>query len=405
MSACELTLNVPSTNTEAYTVITGPLPNVTLLLGNNGSGKSTILRAIAMAALAPLLPQSSGYVPRSMVRRIGGSPAPFAEVSAELLLHSTDGAEGRETSRLVLRPVSQSHIDKFEAVPEPSWAERLWNERGPAFFMVGYGASRRVDSKDAFGSQMQEKDRHVRYHRVAGLFEDSVVMRPLSSWLPNWDNPGRRKQLIEAFNKIVPDVDLIDEPIDGEYHYNIHGATLPFDALSDGYKAFIGWVTDLLYHVSRGTPSGEMLFEARGVVLVDEIDQHLHPEWQRSVIPRVARAMPNLQFVFSSHSPLVVGTLYRENIRVVRATNNGSVAEPAQIEVHGLSADQILTSEYFGLGTTREQGFANQLQEVASKARLGDADSAEQFIRMLSLGADAGNTDRTAQKPVPPKGR
>jgi predicted ATP-binding protein involved in virulence len=125
-------------------------------------------------------------------------------------------------------------------------------------------------------------------------------------------------------------------------------------------------------------------------VLVDEVDLYLHPEWQVSVIPRLARAMPNLQFVFTTHSPLVVGTLHRENIRVLKSGPNGSVVEASQEEVHGLSANQILTSEYFGLQTTREPKFAVKLNEVAKKARDGDADSAEQFLRMLSLGADAG---------------
>jgi AAA domain, putative AbiEii toxin, Type IV TA system len=388
---CAVDFCVPAGDASSTTVDDSrPLANVTLLLGINGAGKTTILRAIALGALAPLLPQSSGYVPRTMVRRVGGSAAPFAEVTAELSLHEQDGAAGPHTSGIRLLPIPESYQDRFDTIPEPEWAQGLWKERGPAFFMVGYGASRRVDSKDAFGSQAQEKERHLRYHRVAGLFEESVVMRPLSSWLPNWDNPGRRKQLIDAFNKIVPDVDLVDEPVDGEYLFRMGNAELPFDALSDGYRAFIGWVTDLLYHVSRGIPPGAMLFEARGVVMVDEVDLHLHPSWQRMVIPRLARAMPNMQFVFTSHSPLLVGTLHRENIRVLRAGPNGSIAEPAEIEVHGLSSDQILTSAYFGLDSTREPGFTDQLHDVASKARQGDADSAELFLRMLSLGSDAG---------------
>jgi len=124
-------------------------------------------------------------------------------------------------------------------------------------------------------------------------------MRPLSSWLPQWDNPGRRKQLIAILNSILPEVDLVDEPVDGDYLFRMAGAELPFGALSDGYRAFVGWITDLLYHISRGTPSGEMLFETAGMVLVDEVDLHLHPAWQRTVIPRLARAMPNVQFVFT----------------------------------------------------------------------------------------------------------
>jgi len=81
--------------------------------------------------------------------------------------------------------------------------------------------------------------------------------------------------------------------------------------------------------------------------------------------------------------------LHRENIRVIKLSDEGSIVEPAQVEVHGLSADQILTSEYFGLESTREPGFAAELTKMAHDARSGNADSAEQFVRMLSLGSDA----------------
>lgn len=396
---CEIDFCVPPLKTQVGSSQAGdgPLPNVTLLLGTNGAGKTTVLRAIAMTALAPLLPQSSGYVPRSMVRRTGRKAARSARVTATLRFSPQDGQKGAVESRLTLRSVPGGYQDKFEVSPEPPWAKRMWIESSPAFFIVGYGASRRVDSGGAFGFQRQEKERNLRYLRVAGLFEESVVLRPLSSWLPNWENPGRRKQLVTMLNQILPEVELVDEPVDGEYLFRVGGSELPFDALSDGYRAFIGWVVDLLYHVSRGAPRGQMLFETSGIVLVDEVDLHLHPAWQRTVIPRLARTMPNVQFVFTSHSPLVVGTLHRENVRVVRAHHGGAQIEPPSIEVHGLSADQILTSEYFGLESTREPRFAARMSKVAGEARRGDAGQAQQFLRMLTLGAGAevarGSTD------------
>jgi hypothetical protein len=369
--------------------IDSALPNVTLLLGTNGVGKTTVLRAVAMAALAPLLPRSSGYVPKSMVRRVGGRAKKSAVVEASLLLTKQDGSERTVSSKLELVPNARSFQDRFKDSGEPPWAKVLWDDRSPAFFVVGYGASRRVDAAGAFGAQMQEKERNLRFHRVAGLFEESVVLRPLSSWLPTWTNPGRRKQFLKMLAAILPGVDLIDELSGGEYLFRVGPSRLPFDALSDGVRAFIGWVVDLLYHVSSGVPTGKLLFETQGLVLVDEVDLHLHPAWQRTVITTLARAMPNLQFVFTSHSPMLVGSLHRENVRVLRTVKDHTVVEPAEIEVHGLSADQILTSEYFGLDTAREPSFSGELQKVAHKARSGDAGSAQQYLRMLTLGAAA----------------
>jgi hypothetical protein len=79
----------------------------------------------------------------------------------------------------------------------------------------------------------------------------------------------------------------------GEYLFQIRKIKVPFSALSDGYKAFIGWVGDLLYHVSVGCPAGKKLVDNCGVVLVDEIDLHIHPEWQPTIIPTLARSLPN----------------------------------------------------------------------------------------------------------------
>lgn len=382
---------VPTPTARKDVATTGPLPNVTLLLGTNGAGKTTILRAIALAALAPLLPRSSGYAPRAMVRRTKKGPVGTGLTRARLRFSEQDGRTGEVDSELRLLASDEGYHERFDFQnDEPDWAKLLWKERSPACFLVGYGASRRVDAAGSFALQMQEKERHPRFLRVAGLFEDSVVLRPLSSWLPQWDNPGRRKQLVSLFNKVLDDVQIVDKPVDGQYLFSMDGAEFPFDSLSDGYRALIGWIADLLYHVSRSTPSGAMLFETQGIVLLDEVDLHLHPGWQKSVIPRLARAMPNIQFVFTSHSPLVVGSLHRDNVRIVKRGSAGTVVEAAPLEVFGLSADQILTSEYFGLETTREPEFASAVSKVAAAARRGDANSAQQFLRMLALGADAG---------------
>jgi predicted ATP-binding protein involved in virulence len=77
-------------------------------------------------------------------------------------------------------------------------------------------------------------------------------------------------------------------------------------------------VADLLSHICYGCPKGRNLTESVGLVLVDEIDLHLHPKWQMKVIGTVARALPRIQFVFTSHSPLIAGSLEWMNIIALR---------------------------------------------------------------------------------------
>jgi predicted ATP-binding protein involved in virulence len=160
-------------------------------------------------------------------------------------------------------------------------------------------------------------------------------------------------------------------------------------SLSNGHRAYLGWVSDLLYNISLGAPKGTRLRDARGVVLVDEIDLHLHPDWQREVVPTVARTLPNLQFVFTTHSPIVAGTVGAKNIFVLEM-NEASASTIRQFTepIHGLNADQILVSSYFGLSTTRAQAAEDQLRELSEKAMAGDSAAALAFLKKLASGSE-----------------
>lgn len=390
IEAADVTLQVPSGETDG-----ARLPNVTLLLGDNGSGKTTVLRAIALAALAPVIASGSGYVPFSLVRRVRGASMPEATVDAQLVLHPQDGPPQRVSSRARLLP-TRGFVDRFAASDTPPWAEAMWDERSPAFLLVGYGSTRRAESQSPHLESVRQKSRILRYDRVAGLFEDAATLVPLSGWLPGFrrENPGRHKQVVHLLNKLLaPHAELLADPVDGEYLFRVGGSDLPFAALSDGYRGYISWITDLLYHICTGAPSGHRIDENRGVVLVDEVDLHLHPEWQREVIPTLARTLPRLQFVFTSHSPLVAGTVWRENVVILDAHEADGVRAtalvPSREEVYGLSADQILTSGHFGLRSPRNEAMLGTLTSSARAAQSGDPGAALRFMRLMTLGGAA----------------
>lgn len=386
--------NVPS---EEPSLDVSLMPNVNLLLGDNGSGKTSVLRAAALAALGPILGSSSGFVPYSLVRRIRRREMPLpARIVAKILLHQQDGHLGEETLETILEP-TRGWVDRFlHAQAIPVWAEAMWDEKSPAFLMVGYGASRRVDLNSGFSEELRSKSRALRYSRVAGLFEEGLTLVPLSSWLPRFhsQDPDRHSQVIQLLNELLaPHAELNPEPLDNEYVFRIGGADVPLQALSDGYRAYVGWIADLLYHVCMGAPSGLKLVENRGVVMVDEVDLHLHPEWQQRVIPTLARVFPRLQFVLTSHSPLLVGTVHGSNVFVLETEEKEdirkSLLRPSEEEVYGLSADQILTSGHFGLASARNPEFASHLQTQAHAASEGDPEAAIHFMRLMALGAAA----------------
>jgi predicted ATP-binding protein involved in virulence len=179
------------------------------------------------------------------------------------------------------------------------------------------------------------------------------------------------------------------EPGEGEYLFERRGLKVPYPALSDGYRANLGWIGDLLYHVTKTCPSGKKLVENKGIVMVDEIDLHLHPKWQMKVVPNIAKALPNLQFILTSHSPLVVGSLEWKNI-ILMAPGSGQSSKPKRERrpVYGLDADQVLLSRFFGLESTRARPKDRLLKQLTLQAREGDTEAAKQLMEEMSRGGE-----------------
>jgi len=365
------------------------LPNVTLLLGDNGSGKTTILTAIAASAFGPA---AKDLLRDSTLVRHGENTA---RIFAKLLLHQQDQAPGeRIDSDIELhRRGERLDVQLGSLQFEQFWGP-VYESENDAFFVVGYGATRRVERLDTYDSGARTRSRAARDLRVQGLFEEAFSLIPLGSWLPRLKSrdPGRYDQIEHLLNALLAPGHYRfsgEQAKNGDYLFYRGEMPVPFQSLSDGYRAFVGWVADMLYHVCLGCPRGRKLVESQGIVLVDEIDLHLHPKWQMQVIKTVAKALPKMQFVFTSHSPLVAGSLEWMNIITFKAgATNRTVAKRLKQSIHGLDADQVLISEFFGLSTTRAREKVTKLDELTAKARLGDKEAAKQVIAELASGSE-----------------
>ena len=379
------------------------LPNVTLLLGSNGAGKSTILQGIALAMIAPVLPHT-GFRPQSLVRRTfggqrGRAPA-LTSIEADVIVTAADvepglgekssssrnGKPGGYRLELGIKRVGDTEVLNQIPPDSPPW-RRMFEERTPGFLVLGYGANRWVAPKHV-NVLAQFRENHIRYQRVRSLFEDGTALVPLSLWLPDYSNRGRRQQVVNILDQLLEPHGYAfeGESENGELLFGHGGSRVPYPALSHGFRAFIGWIGDLLYHVCEWCPSGRKLRDIEGVVIVDEVDLFLHPEWQRTIIASLAETFAKVQFVFSSHSPLVTGSMEWSNIWVMHE------AGPMQLPdepIHGLSADQVLLSPYFGLTTTRSDEKMKKLHSLNVRAVRGDSAAANEFLRELSTGMEA----------------
>jgi predicted ATP-binding protein involved in virulence len=119
------------------------------------------------------------------------------------------------------------------------------------------------------------------------------------------------------------------------------GQELIVNQLSDGEKCLLAMVGDLARRLAIANPSLENPLQGEGVVLIDEIELHLHPKWQREIIPALTRTFPNCQFIATTHSPQVISEVKPNGIYILEATSEGVVARRPESS-YGRDSNRIL---------------------------------------------------------------
>ncbi len=150
--------------------------------------------------------------------------------------------------------------------------------------------------------------------------------------------------------------------------------------LGYGYRTMIAWIVDLASRMVERYPDSSDPLAEPAVVLVDEIDLHLHPKWQRDLIGFLTKRFPNTQFIATAHSPLIVQAAGNANIALLRREGDHVVIENNPETIRGWRVDQILTSDLFGLETARPPDLEKPLRrrkELLTKARLTRAEKTE----------------------------
>ena len=150
---------------------------------------------------------------------------------------------------------------------------------------------------------------------------------------------------------------------------------LPAIALSQGYQSMIAWLADFIGQamIAAGDGAERLTLDTiAGLVLVDEIDLHLHPRWQRTLVGSLKRAFPNVQFVATTHSPLVLAGLEADEIWILEQDAEGSVtARPSDAVPSLMTASSVLQT-FFGVASVAPDDTAGKLRRLAALDALGN---------------------------------
>lgn len=196
-------------------------------------------------------------------------------------------------------------------------------------------------------------------------------------------------QSLEGYIRIYWSVQL-DELIAVDADGHQHRARL----ISEGYWTMLILMLDMAYRCALLNPhlGANVLSETPGVVLVDELDLHLHPRWQQRVVSDLRKTFPKVQFIATTHSPIIAASLPSECLYHLERDEEGNYSARQYPEkTLGLSPDQMLTGSYFDLVSNRPKEVQEHLSNLAQSVSAGNPDAAIEFLRVLNNGMEPSN--------------
>lgn len=366
----------------SFTDSDGAIRPWTLLLGENGTGKSSLLRAIALVlagenALPELLGDVSSWITNGQKTCV---------ICADV---TTAGGESRSLRLELHRDDTFVDVAKRNSASMAQF-ERALRKSTRSYLVCGYGVSRRLPTGRKRTSIGDEGYRSPRARAVATLFSADAQLTSLEAWAldVHYQLNKRGLDLIkQSLNGLLPDAKV--ERIDRRARrllMRTPDGVLPLSLLSDGYQNVAAWVGDLLFRITDTFKDYTNPLSARGLLLIDELELHLHPIWQRQLRTFLQEKLPKFQIVGTTHAALTaqqasVGELFvfQRQGKARRPELSAFTGDPQQLLVH-----QLLMSDAFGLPTVKSpemEAAVDEYERLAEKPRK----TAQEKKRTLSL--------------------
>ncbi len=368
-----------------------------LLLGDNGDGKSTILKSLAMglcdeSSTAALFRELPGEFVRRTKRQGEVPTGESGFVEIDLV--------GRSGVTYQIKTTITS-LKKFERVSQELFklngnrkSKPLKQGKFPweQIFVSGYGPGVRIQATSDFQHYLPVDAVYPLFSYTSPLQNPELVisrlLRAARKGAKSYKElKGKENKVLRMIKSLF--VDLLE--LKSPEHFKFkptgikvkgHWGTSELSELGDGYQAIINWVLDLLswWFLSEKGKRELNLKLLRGIVIIDEIEQHLHPKWQWRIFPRLREKFPNIQFIVATHSPLVASANKDVDVHLL------SPGQHKILNPYGWLAEDMY--EEMGLSSSRPEEFTSEVLSVyerLSKKRIRGKASRGELLKLKQL--------------------
>lgn len=310
-----------------------------VILGDNGTGKTTILKALCILSAKANARDQIVKLLESNFKNDHG-----------LILNGIV-KRGRENIRLSESFNIQTHRHGGPFIVSSRFSDN-WMSLGNDFVLFAYGATRKISNNI---HQVTESD------PVANLFYEDAALANAESWLIEselssikGDNNryGLIKSTIESlFSGEIRELESKQYFMSRVVKVNTEYGEVRLSELSLGYRTLIAWLVDFIKGLFNVYPDSEDPLGEPAICLIDEIDLHLHPKFQRAIVKFLTKTFPKTQFITTAHSPVIVlaseEKVINTNIILLKKKDNQVVVYNDPLDVNKWSVDQILDSKLF----------------------------------------------------------